>query len=167
MKKANKIALVTLVVLVLVTVPVYVYMRQNAGTQGSILIKGKVVNPGNFTYSQLEAFAPATVQVMLTSSSHAQDNGVFNYTGVPLWVVLEEADTFENATSVYIQAADGYGTTITIADAQNANTILAYQKDGAALTALSTGGEGPIRLIIGNDEFAQRWIRGVSVIEVR
>ncbi|MCW4010333.1 MAG: molybdopterin-dependent oxidoreductase [Candidatus Bathyarchaeota archaeon] len=167
MKKANKIALVALVVLVLVTVPVYVYMRQNSGTEGSILIKGKVGNPGNFTYSQLEGFAPVTVQVTLSSSGHAQDNGVFNYTGVPLGVVLEEADAFENATSVYLQAADGYGTTIPIADAKAANTILAYQKDGAALTALVEGGEGPLRLIIGNDQFAQRWIRGVSIIDVR
>jgi DMSO/TMAO reductase YedYZ molybdopterin-dependent catalytic subunit len=167
MKKANKIALIGLIMIVAITVPVYFYVRQNAGTQGSIQISGAVSNPGNFTYSQLEAFAATNVQVSLSSSSHAADNGNFTYTGVALKVLLEQANISTNATSVYIQAADGYGTTIPIQDAQNPNTILAYQKDGAPLTALSAGGEGPIRLIIGTDEFAQRWIRGVSVIEVR
>ena len=167
MKKATKAAIIAFALLIIAVVPVYFYMRQNAGTEGSIQIKGAVSNPGNFTYSQLEAFSPVNVQVTLSSSSHAADNGNFTYTGVSLKVLLEQAHVSANATSVYIQAADGYGTTIPIQDAQNANTILAYQKDGTPLTALSAGGEGPIRLIIGNDEFAQRWVRGVSVIEVR
>ncbi|MCW4017112.1 MAG: molybdopterin-dependent oxidoreductase [Candidatus Bathyarchaeota archaeon] len=167
MKKANKIAIIALAVIVAVTVPVYLVMRQNAGIEGSIQIKGAVGNAGNFTYNQLEAFAPVTVQVELSSSSRPADNGVFNYRGVPLKVLLEEAQVSADATSVYVQASDGYGTTIPIQDAQNSGTILAYQKDGAPLTALSEGGEGPIRLIIGADEFAQRWVRGVSVIEVR
>jgi DMSO/TMAO reductase YedYZ molybdopterin-dependent catalytic subunit len=167
MKKATKVALIAFTLLLIAVVPVYFYVRQNAGTEGSLQIKGAVDNPGNFTYSQLEAFSPVTLQVSLSSSSHAADNGVFNYTGVALGLLLEQAHVSANATSVYIQAADGYGTAIPIQDAQNASTILAYLKDGAPLTALSAGGEGPIRLIISNDEFAQRWVRGVSVIEVR
>jgi DMSO/TMAO reductase YedYZ molybdopterin-dependent catalytic subunit len=167
MNKASKIAIVALMVIVAITVPAYVFMRQNAGIEGSIQIRGAVNNPGNFTYTQLEAFAPTTVQVTLSSSSHASDNGFFNYSGVPLRTLLNEAQASENATSVYLQASDGYGTTIPIQDARKDNTILAYQKNGATLTALSAGGEGPIRLIIGSDEFAQRWVRGVAVIEVR
>jgi DMSO/TMAO reductase YedYZ molybdopterin-dependent catalytic subunit len=166
MQKATKLAIIAFVVLIIAVVPIYFHMRQNAGTEGTIQIKGAVGNPANFTYSQLEAFTPVTVQVTLSSSSHAEDNGVFNYTGIALGTLLEQAEVSANATSVYVQAADGYGTTIPIEDGKNANTILAYQKDGAPLTALSAGGEGPIRLIIGSDEFAQRWIRGVSVIEV-
>jgi DMSO/TMAO reductase YedYZ molybdopterin-dependent catalytic subunit len=167
MNKASKIAAIALILVVAVTIPVYLYMRQNSGTEGNIQVTGAVEHPENFTYSQLEGFSATTVQVTLSSSSHADENGVFNYTGVALKVVLEQAGVSANATSVYVQAADGYGTTIPLQDAESANTILAYQKDGAALTALSTGGEGPMRLIIGNDQFAQRWIRGVSVIEVR
>jgi DMSO/TMAO reductase YedYZ molybdopterin-dependent catalytic subunit len=167
MNKATKVALIAFALMIIAVVPVYFYMRQNAGIEGSIQIKGAVGNPGNFTHSQLEAFAPTAVQVTLSSSSHAADNGNFTYTGVTLNTLLEQAHVSANATSVYIQASDGYGTTIPIQDAQNQNTILAYQKDSTALTALSAGGEGPIRLIIGNDQFAQRWIRGVSVIEVR
>ena len=167
MRKANKIAITALIIIIAVTVPVYFYMRQNAGTEGSIQIRGVVSNPRNFTYSQLEAFSPVTVQVTLSSSSKPADNGNFTYTGVSLNALLEQAHISANATSIYIQAADGYGATIPIQDAQKANTILAYQKDGASMNALSAGDEGPIRLIIGTDQYAQRWVRGVSVIEVR
>jgi DMSO/TMAO reductase YedYZ molybdopterin-dependent catalytic subunit len=167
MRKANKIAIIAVVIVLAITVPVYFYTRQNAGTEGSILVRGAVGNSGNFTYSQLEAFLPVTVRVALSSSSHPADNGNFTYVGVSLGTLLERVQVSTNATSVYVQAADGYGTTIPLADAQNANTILAYQKDGAALTPLSAGGEGPLRLIIGSDQYAQRWVRGVSVIEVR
>ncbi len=167
MKKTTKVAIVAFALLIVAVVPVYFYMRQNAGTEGSIQVRGAVSNPRNFTYSQIEDFSPVALQVTLSSSSHAADNGNFTYTGVSLNFLLEQVQVSTNATIIYVQAADGYGTTIPIQDAQNPNTILAYQKDGAPLTALSEGGEGPIRLIIGNDQYAQRWIRGVSVIEVR
>jgi len=167
MNKATKIAVIALVIVVGITVPIYSYTRQNARTEGSIQIKGAVNSPGNFTYSQLEAFTPVTVTVTLSSSSHPADNGVFNYTGVRLSTLLEWAQIASNATSVYLQAADSYGTTIPLQDAKKENTIIAYRKDGVALTPLSTGGEGPFRLIIGDDQYAQRWTRGVSVIEIR
>jgi DMSO/TMAO reductase YedYZ molybdopterin-dependent catalytic subunit len=51
-------------------------------------------------------------------------------------------------------------------EAQNPNTIIAYQKNSEALTAIKAGGEGPLRLIIGGDQYAQRWVRGVAAIEV-
>ena len=166
MIKTNKIAIIALVIIIAVTVPVYLGMRQNSGTEGIVQIKGAVSNTVNFTYSELEAFSPVTVQVKLVSSSHAADNGDFNYKGATLKDLLEQAQISANATSVYVQASDGYGTTISIEEAQNEKTILAYQKNGEALTSISSGGEGPVRLILGADQYAQKWIRDVSVIEV-
>jgi DMSO/TMAO reductase YedYZ molybdopterin-dependent catalytic subunit len=142
-------------------------MRQNAGTEENIQIKGAVGNSATFTCSQLQSLPHVTITVTLSSSSHPEDNGVFNYTGVALNTLLEEAQVSTNVTSVYVHAVDGYGTTIPIQDAEKSNTILAYEKDGASLTPLSSGGEGPFRLVIGDDAYAQRWTRGVSVIEVR
>jgi DMSO/TMAO reductase YedYZ molybdopterin-dependent catalytic subunit len=82
MKKASKVAVIAFALLIIAVVPVYFYMLQNAGTEGNIQVRGAVSNPGNFTYSQLKAFSPVTVQVTLSSSTHAADNGFFNYTGV-------------------------------------------------------------------------------------
>jgi DMSO/TMAO reductase YedYZ molybdopterin-dependent catalytic subunit len=166
-KKATKLAVIFVVLLAIAAVPLYFYMRQNAGSEGTIQVKGAVNNPANITVSELKTFPPVTVQVTLTSSSSPQENGVFNYTGVPVRSLLEQADAFENAASVYVQASDGYGTTLPLQEVmQNEETILAYEKDGEPLMPLTEGGEGPVRLVIATDEFAQRWIKSVAVIEV-
>jgi DMSO/TMAO reductase YedYZ molybdopterin-dependent catalytic subunit len=165
LNKNKKIALALIIVLVAAAVPLYFYTRPAAVQEGTLQIKGQVSNPLNVTLSQLQTFTPVTVQVTLSSSGQPSANGVFNYTGVPLGTLLEQAHVSSNATSVYIQASDGYGTTISMQDAMRQNTIIAYQKDGKLLTPLKNGGEGPFRLIIGNDQYAQRWVEGVVVIE--
>ena len=166
MNKSAKIAIVTFVLLIVAAVPLYYYTRPEAVAEGTLQIKGQISNPLNVTLSELQSYTPTTIQVTLSSSSRVQDNGVFNYTGVALKDLLNQAQASVNATCVYIQAQDGYGTTIPIQDAQNPNTIIAYQKDGAPLTPLKNDGEGPLRLIIGSDQYAQRWVRGVIELVV-
>jgi DMSO/TMAO reductase YedYZ molybdopterin-dependent catalytic subunit len=166
MKKAAKIAIIIFILLIVAAVPLYYYTRPDSTQTNALQIKGKVNNPTTLTLSQLKTYPSTTMQVTLSSSSRPSDNGVFNYTGVPLRDLLNQAQTSDNATSVYIQASDGYGTTIPIQDAMNPNTIIAYQRNGSSLTALKDDGEGPLRLIIGSDQYAQRWVRGVAAIEV-
>jgi DMSO/TMAO reductase YedYZ molybdopterin-dependent catalytic subunit len=167
MKKATKIAIAAFVVLIVAAVPLYFYTRPTPMLADVALnVQGKVAAPLNLTLSQLQTYQPTTVQVTLTSSSNPQDNGVFNYTGVPISELLTDANILDGATSVYIQAQDGYGATLTIQEAMSPNTIIAYQRDGAPLTPLRSDGEGPLRLIIGDDQYAQRWVRGVAAIQV-
>ena len=165
MKKANKVAVAAIITLIVITIPVYVYIHQDTGTPGSIQIRGAVGHPENLTYTQIEAFSPVTVQVNVKSDRPAE-NGTFNYTGVPLMFLLEQAQISSNASSVYILAPDGFAITLSIQDAQKANTIIAYLKDGKSMSPLSDGGEGPMRLVIGEDQFASRWVKDVSLIEV-
>ena len=167
MNKSTKITLTVFVCLFIAVVPLYYASRPTPMQAGIALqITGKVVNPLNFTISQLQALQSTTIQVTLTSSSRAEDNGVFNYTGISLNSLLAQANIQANATSIYVQASDGYGTTLTIQEANNPDTIIAYQKDGSPLTLLKNDGEGPLRLIIGSDQYAQRWIRGAVAIIV-
>ncbi|MCW4022572.1 MAG: molybdopterin-dependent oxidoreductase [Candidatus Bathyarchaeota archaeon] len=147
-------------------VPVYFYTHQNLGPEGTLQLTGTTGNPVNVTVSELKTFPSVTIQVTLTSSSKPQDNGIFNYTGVTLRDILEQTYAVESAKSVYVQAVDGYGTTLTIAEAMDQNTIIAYAKDGVELMSLQNGGEGPARLIIGGDKYAQRWVKGVVAITV-
>ena len=167
MQKATKIALIIFFLLIVAAIPLYYYTRPDT-TQPDVYlqVKGKVTNPVNLTLTQLQTYTPVTLQVTLSSSSHTEDNGNFNYTGILLDDLLNQAQVQSDATSVFIQAADGYGMTLTIQEAQNQNTIIAYRKEGSPLSLLKDGGEGPLRLIIGDDEFAQRWVRGVASIEV-
>ena len=169
MKRNTIIVIAVFVALLVAVVPLYYYTRPPAATteEASLQIRGAVVDPTNKTLTQLRSYTPTTVQVTISSSSRPQDNGVFDYTGVKLRTLLNEAQVKANVTSVYVQASDGYGSTIPIQDALNENTIIAYQRNGTALTLLKENGEGPLRLIIGNDQYAQRWVRGVVAIDVR
>ncbi len=167
MKRTSKIVLAVFVALVIAVVPLYYYTRPPAASEeAAIQVWGAVSNPANITMAQLKEYAPTTIEVTLTSSSRPQDNGVFAYTGVMLKTLLENAQTSGDAASVYVQASDGYGTTLSLQDALNPTTIIAYQRNGTDLTPLKENGEGPLRLIIGSDQFAQRWVRGVAAIEV-
>jgi DMSO/TMAO reductase YedYZ molybdopterin-dependent catalytic subunit len=167
MQRSTKIALLVFFLLIVAAVPLYIYTRpDNSSQPDSLQIKGDVNDPLTLTVDQLKTYPSVTLQVSLTSSSRTQDNGVFNYTGVLLKDLLSQAQANSNATSVFVQAQDGYGTTLTIDEAQSQNTLIAYQKNGSTLTQLKDVGEGPLRLIIGDDQYAQRWVRGVAAIEI-
>jgi len=166
MKKTSKIILILIFLLIAAAIPLYFYTHSAPMPEGTLQITGNVGTPIDITLSQLQTYMSLTVQASVSSSSQPQDNGVFNYTGVLLSTLLQRAGVSANATSVYVQASDGYGTTISMQEALSQKTIIAYEKDGASLTALKSGGEGPLRLIIGNDQYAQRWVRGVVSIQV-
>ena len=131
---------------------------------GTLQIKGKVGNPANLTYTQLEAYPAITLQV--TINGHQGGNGVYNYTGVTLKELLTQAQASSNATSIYIQASDGYGTTLTMQEAQKDNVFIAYKKDGATMSLLVRAGKDHTGWLWVDDEYAQRWVRGVAAIEV-
>jgi len=155
-----------MIILVAAAIPLYYYSRPASNQPGTIEITGNVNNPMNVTLSQLKAETPITLQVTLTSSGNPSENGVYNYTGVLLSTLLKQAQISTNATSVYAQASDGYGSSISIQDAMNPKTLIAYAKDGSPLTPLKNGGEGPARLVVGTDQFSQRWVKGVVSIQV-
>jgi DMSO/TMAO reductase YedYZ molybdopterin-dependent catalytic subunit len=167
LKRATKVTIIVFLILVITAVPLYFYTHQTPAEESVLEIKGQANSPMNLTFNQMQILTPLTIQVTISSSSYPSDNGNFNYTGISLQTLLKQADASENASSVYIQAIDGYGTTITMQEANSPNTMIAYQKNGASLSALKDGGEGPLRLIIGSDQYAQRWVRGVVSIEVR
>ncbi len=166
MKSASKITLAIVVILIAAAVPLYVYTHPLSTPLETLQVTGNVSNPMNVTLSQLQTYTSTTLRVTLTSSSTPSSNGVFNYTGVLLSTLLQKAGVPASASSVYIQASDGYGTNLSMQDAMNQQTIIAYQKNGAALPPLKNGGEGPLRLIVGSDQYAQRWASGVVSIQL-
>jgi DMSO/TMAO reductase YedYZ molybdopterin-dependent catalytic subunit len=165
MRKSTKVVLGVFVLLIVAAVPLY-YLTRPAPLPSNVALQIKDnKNTLSFSLSQIESLPATTIQVTLTSSSRLEDNGVFNYTGVTLHTLLTQAGIL-NTTSIYIQGSDGYGNSVTNQQAANPTTIIAYQKDSAALTLLKNGGEGPLRLIIGSDHYAQSWVRGVVVVLV-
>ena len=166
MKQTSKAVLIAFLILISLTIPLYFYTRPPALEAGTIQISGNINNPQNLTLTQLEALPTTTLQATLTSSGNPADNGNFNYTGVLLREILNQSQVSANATSLYIQASDGYGTTLSLEEAKKDNVLIACQKNGIQLTDVKTGGEGPLRLIINGDTYAQRWVKGVVSIKV-
>ncbi len=166
MKKATKIAIAAMIILVAASIPLYYYTRPPATQFGTIEITGNVKKPMNVTLSQIKSETALTIRATLISSGDPSQNGAYNYTGVLLSTLLKQAKASSNATSVFIQASDGYGETLSMQDAMNQTTLIAYARNGSPLTPLKNGGEGPLRLILGTDQYAQRWVKGVAVIKV-
>jgi len=164
MEKTKKATLIVFILLIGAFFPLYYFTHANV-QDDTLLISGNVKNPSMITLDQLKNHEKTTLQVTLVSSGKSQENGVFNFTGVSLKNLLNQAQVNDNATSVFVQASDGYGTTLTIQEATSKNTILAYQKGDVAINSLKDNGAG-LRLIVGDDTYAQRWIRDVAKIEV-
>ncbi|MFA5365271.1 MAG: molybdopterin-dependent oxidoreductase [Candidatus Bathyarchaeia archaeon] len=168
MNKGTKIVVVLFVVFVVAAVPLYFYLHSGGEQEGTLQIKGLVSNPYNLTISELRALPSSNIEVTLDSSTHLDEEGTFTYTGVTLWSLLESADVSVDASSVYVKAIDGYGLTLRLTDVQHdSSVLLVYEKDGQPLVALADGGEGPIRLVIGSDQYAQRWVKSVVALDVR
>jgi DMSO/TMAO reductase YedYZ molybdopterin-dependent catalytic subunit len=166
MKSNTKLVIAFFALLIVALIPLYYYALPTNASAGTLQIKGNVGNPLNLTFAEIESLPQVTVQNTLVSSGSPKENGVFNYTGVLLKDLLNLAQASGNASSLYVQASDAYGTTLTLKDAQNNSTLLAYAKDDAPLSDLKNGGEGPLRLVIGGDKYAQRWVKGVVSITV-
>ena len=169
MNKGTKTAVIVFVLLVAAAVPLYFFARPTDVQEGTLQIRGKVNNPLNLTLSEIEALPSSSMQATLESASHDEDEGTFTYTGVTVASLLDLVDVSEDASEVFIQSIDGYCTTLKFVEDElqsNQKIMLVYQKDGEPLIPLAEGGTGPICLIIGTDEFALRWVKGVVLLEI-
>lgn len=167
MRKATKILIIAFVVLALIEIPLYIIVHPADAPKGYLQIKGNVANPLNMTISDLIAMPSVDLTARLTSSGSPQENGVFNYTGVTLWSLLEKAGVSDDATSAYVIASDAYGAVISIKEMKdNPKIIIAYKEGGEMIKSQADGGWGPIRLIIGSDAYANRWVKWVVSITV-
>ena len=167
MNKGTKTAAIVFVLLVAVAVPLYFFTRPVDVQEGALQIRGNLNNPLNLTLSEIEAFASSEILVTLDSATHVEDEGTFTYTGVTVASLLELAEVSGDASSVFIQSIDSYAITLSVDEIlQNPKIMIVNKKDGQALASHAEGGNGPLRLIIGSDEFAQRWVTNVVLFEI-
>ncbi|WGM89829.1 MAG: molybdopterin-dependent oxidoreductase [Candidatus Bathyarchaeum tardum] len=167
MNKGTRTAVIFFVLLVAVAVPLYFFSRPADVQEGALQVRGNVNNPLNLTISEIEALPSSDMQATLDSAMHVEDEGNFTYTGVTVASLLELAEVSEDASSVLIQSIDTYAITLSVDEImKNPKVMLVYQQDGQALASHAEGGNGPLRLIIGSDEFAQRWVTSVVLLEI-
>lgn len=167
MKKGTKIVIIACVALVIAIIPLYPLVHVSNAPTGYLQITGNVDHTLNMTVSAIEAMPPTTITATLVSSGNPQDDGTFNYTGVTLWSLLQRAGVPSNASSVGVFGSDGYQADLTIKEIENnSQIIMAYKENGQFMKPESQGGYGPLRLIVGTDTYAERWVYWVVEIQV-
>jgi DMSO/TMAO reductase YedYZ molybdopterin-dependent catalytic subunit len=167
MNKGTKTAAIVFVLLVAVAVPLYFFSRPADVQEGALQVRGNVNNPLNLTMNEIEDLPSSDMKATLDSATHVEDEGNFTYTGVTIASLLDLAEVSEDASSVLIQSIDTYAITLSVDEImENPKIMLVYQQDGQALASHAEGGNGPLRLVIGSDEFAQRWVTSVVLLEI-
>ena len=142
------------------------------GPSSAVVVTGVVSATTTLTVADLQKLPHVTVTVTLRTDKGIQ--GVYSYTGVLLYAVLQKAGFVPNASFkndllrqfVTVGATDNYQATVGIGeispDYGHEQVILAYARDGKPLSA----DEGAIRLIVPGDTLADRWVSNVNSIVV-
>jgi hypothetical protein len=166
-KKRNnkKIALAIFVLLIVAIIPLYYFTRPSPLPTGVLLeVKGNFWGPQNFTLRDLQNLSPYSIYVNSTSSSKPQENGSIEYTGVQLLYILTQTKPFQNCSTLTLTASNSLPITINITESMQSSTVLAYAKNGYILSPLKNGGDGPLCLIMGDDNSAQIVLKDVVSI---
>ena len=137
-------------------------------------IKGLVDNPMSLSYKDILAYPAVTEVVLLICPSVFEDNA--EWTGVPVWAILQEASIKPGATNVVFKAIESpvstsnpgightrYSAILPIEEIiGNDSIFLAYTVNGQILP-LEHG--YPIRLV-AKDSLGFDWVKWVEIIEV-
>jgi sulfoxide reductase catalytic subunit YedY len=134
-------------------------------------IAGLVEDPLSLTYEDILAYPTVTEVVLLICPGVFQDNA--EWTGVPVWALLKEANIKPEATEVVFQAVAlttpdsgtslPYRSRIPLGEiVQNDSIFLAHTVNGETLP-LEHG--YPLRLV-AKDRFGYDWVKWVECIDV-
>jgi DMSO/TMAO reductase YedYZ molybdopterin-dependent catalytic subunit len=138
-------------------------------TPPPIVVRGLVEDPLNLTYAQLASFPllseTAELQCVGIGLGDPKQSVVYNWTGVPLFLLLSKARVISGANLVVLNAADGYSGSITLEEAMDPHTILALEANGTDLAQLTGFGSGWSRIVLPG-RWGYKWVCWVDDIVV-
>lgn len=168
-----KIKVAVVIAALLLVVAVFAYMNREgleektaAQTDAIIFFKaGEVITEVNFDL--LDQLPAAEFPAALRSSGRPPVDVTF--TGVQLKDILEQINfVTQGKTQILTRAVDGYTVVLSVNEVlEDDNVYVVFKQDGELLGAREEGGTGPYRLVIRDDEFAQRWNKYLMEIELR
>lgn len=139
------------------------FVDTQAETESSpydLQISGLVDHPVNFTYSELQSFPMISeVAYMKCEAGWTQ---LYNWTGIPLFFLLNITGVKSGATEVVFYASDGFSSSLTIERAIHSTTLLALKANG---TVLSHSNGYPYRLVVPC-KYGYKWVKWITKIEV-
>ena len=110
-----------------------------------------------FTIDEIKDMPAINVEKAIISASHANQYGIF--TGVALETILDEADEnlLKECKKFITKADDGFASVVSTDEILvGANVLVVYEKDGLGLGDYSSGGDGPLRILIVSDDYGNR-----------
>jgi DMSO/TMAO reductase YedYZ molybdopterin-dependent catalytic subunit len=127
-------------------------------------ISGLVENPATYTYDDLLNMPQETVYAVLETISNPPGGRLIGnavWTGVPLSYVLDQVRPQPSVLEVVFKCADGYSTSITLAEAKEAGVLLCYRVNGETL--LPQHGF-PVRLVVPG-KYGMKWPKWITAVE--
>jgi len=152
-KRVSAISLVSvLCVLGIFTVGAvyYFFAVYEPPNPGSVDVGGKVGNSYSFVYKDYEDYEIIINAELIGSVTHVPPR---NYTGIPLSVVIGEANPNPDATKIRVRGTDGYTADFSLNEAMADNLLIL------------TFEHGSYRIVAGNYEGAY-WVEDVASIDV-
>lgn len=156
-KIMKKILTTTITTIIFLTTLASLNVNAQTTNPTAIAITGQVNHPANLTLAELKAMPKTTIYAALICVDFPQsivEEG--NWTGVKLATLLETAEIRSGAVKIVIAAGDGYSSDLNVDDAKQEDVILAYEKDGQALSSL--------RLVVPG-RWGYKWVNQVARIE--
>jgi DMSO/TMAO reductase YedYZ molybdopterin-dependent catalytic subunit len=123
-------------------------------------IGGLVDRPASFTYEQVLA-REALSRVTVIHCVEGWDVKVL-WDGVSIPDLLKEAGIMSRANTVIFRSADGYSTSLPLADVLKRNMLLAYRMNGLTLPEE----RGYPFQIVAEDKWGYKWAKWVTKIEL-
>lgn len=168
-KKTNLLIAVLVLAMLAAAIAVLAILNRPGALpeSGSVAIRRGDEVLRTYTTAELKTLPVVEVEKEIVSSSFANDEGVFR--GVALRALLADAGVDVAAlTQVVVRAEDGFVSAYPADEvAADDGIFLAYAKNGEPLGDRESGGSGPLRIVVTEDEFGNRCAKYVSEIEVK
>ena len=164
MKLKNQLTFLIVLSIFLVTVFAVNKQVEAESNPYDLVISGLVDHPINFTYSELQRFPMVSEVALLqcVGDSGGYGTQLYNWTGIPLFFLLNVTGVKAGAKEVVFYASDGFSSSLTIERALHPTTILALQANG---TVLSYGNGYPYRLVVPC-KWGYKWVKWITEIKV-
>jgi DMSO/TMAO reductase YedYZ molybdopterin-dependent catalytic subunit len=124
-------------------------------------VVGAVDNPLYLTYDELRRLPRLSAKPALICRGYFEDYA--NWAGASLSAILGTAGIMAGAAEVELISADGYSTSLQLAEALDPGAFLAYELEGAPLPVLHGF---PVRAVFPS-QLGSKWAKWVVEIRVR
>ncbi len=129
-------------------------------TRWRLSVSGSVSAPLNLTYEDVTSLP--SIDVTATLKCVEGPSGTAEWHGIPVQIILSQALLTPSAQDVVFFAADGYSSSLTVAECREAGVILAYRMNDETLPA----NQGYPLILVAPNHDGYKWVKWIYHIEL-